>query len=216
MNRFVKVTVLTLLALATAATTIQFADAGERYWREHRPWHKRTVIVGVNPGVVVTRPRVIVREAPVVVDEGPVYDRETLYEDDDDNVYADPDRDYGRRVYRENVPDPDDYAAPRDYDDNDDQAYDNRPATEDDYFPDRPQSRVERREVETLGKQAVIETAPRKQTRKTSTVKQTEASDLKPWTKEWKAYCADRFSTFNPQNGTYLGYDQKRHFCKAG
>ena len=97
MNRFMKITVLTLLALATVATSIQFADAGERYWRQHRPWHKRTVIVGVNPGVAVVRPPVIVRQAPVVIDEGPIYDHEILYEDDDDTVFIAPDRDYGRR-----------------------------------------------------------------------------------------------------------------------
>lgn len=215
MNRFVKITVLTLAALATVATTIQFADAGERYWREHRRWHKRVVVVGVTPGVVVSRPRVIYREAPVVVDEGPVYDRQTIY-DDDDTVYADPDQDYGRRVYREDAPDPEDYAAPRDDDENDDQAYDNRPATEDDYFPERPKAYVERNSTESIRKQAVTETAPRKQVKKTTTIKEANAADLKPWTKEWKAYCANRFSTFNPQNGTYLGYDQKRHFCKAG
>lgn len=222
MNRFVKITVLTLAAIATVATTIQFADAGERQWRKHaRPWYKRTVVVGVTSGVVAgtiiaTRPRVIYREAPVVVDEGTIYDRETLY-DDDETAYSDPDQDYDRRVYRDDAPETDDYAAPRDgYDDNDQQAYGDQPATEDDYFPDRPKARVERNSTESIRKQATVETSPRRQARKTATIKDADAANLKPWTREWKDWCSGRFASFNPQNGTYLGYDQKRHFCKAG
>ena len=227
MNKFVKITVLTLAALATVATTIQFADAGERYWRKHaRPWHKRTVVVGVTAGVVAgaviaTRPRVIYSEAPVVVDEGPIYDRETVY-GDEDMVYADPDQDYGRRVYRDDAPEAEDYAAPRDeYEDGDRQGYGDQqtydpPATEDDYFPDRPQARVNRESTESIREQATIETAPRRHTKKTATIEEADAANLKPWTKQWRDYCSGRFSTFNPQNGTYLGYDQKRHFCKAG
>ena len=42
------------------------------------------------------------------------------------------------------------------------------------------------------------------------------AANLKPWTKEWRDWCSGRYSSFNPQNGTYLGYDKKRYFCKAG
>ncbi|MGV3550119.1 BA14K family protein [Rhizobium sp.] len=210
MNRFVKVTVLTLAALATVATSIQIADAGERYWREDRPWRKSRVVIDVAPRVVVSRPRVIYRENPrIVIDQGAVYD--------DDSVYADPDQDYGRQVYRDEAPDDENYAAPRRaYDDEEDQAYDNRPATEDDYFPERPQSYAERNSDDGIRKQPAIESAPRRQIRKNKTADQANASGLRPWTKEWRDYCASRFSSFNPENGTYLGYDQKRRFCKAG
>jgi hypothetical protein len=215
MNTFVKATVLALAAVATVATTIQVAEAGERNWRKHhRPWHKRTVVIGVHPGVVVARPRIVYRDAPVVIRQAPAYDREVIY--DDDTVYADPDQDYGNRAYRDDAPDADDYAAPRDYDYGDDEDYDNRAATEDDYFPERPQARVKRDSTERISKQAVIDSEPRRKPKKADTVKDAEAATLRPWTKEWKDWCSGRFSSFNPENGTYLGYDQKRHFCKAG
>lgn len=219
MNRFVKITVLTLAALATVATTIQFADAGERQWRKHgKPWNKRTVVVGVTAGViagavVATRPRVIYREAPVVIDEGPIYDPETVY--DDETVYVDPGRDDDRRVYSDDAPEVDDYAAPdEDYRyDLQPQDYGDRAATSDDYFPEKPRPRaVQRDTTDTLGRQ----TASGKQPKRTTSNDQVDATNLKPWTRQWRDYCASRFSSFNPQNGTYLGYDQKRHFCKAG
>jgi len=218
MNKIVKITVLALLALATLLTSIQIADAGERYWRRHAgPWHKRVVVVAPAPRFVIApRPRVIYHPAPVIVDQGPIYDRETIY-DDDDTVYADPDEGYGDRVYRDDAPEAE-YATPRydNRDDDDEQAYSDDSATEDDYFPERPAARVERKSNETIRKQATTETAPRKQVKKTPTVKEADAAGLKPWTKEWRDWCSGKFSTFNPQNGTYLGYDQKRHFCKAG
>jgi hypothetical protein len=35
-----------------------------------------------------------------------------------------------------------------------------------------------------------------------------------PWTDAWFAYCEDRYQSFNPQNGTFLGYDGRHHFCQ--
>ncbi len=99
-------------ALATIATTAQFASAGDRYWRKHHRghWQRNAVIAGVTAGVVVggiiaTRPRVVYREAPVVIEEEPVYeDRET--------VYIDPDvDDYERPAYRERVPVDEEYSG---------------------------------------------------------------------------------------------------------
>lgn len=219
MNRIARAVILSVTALTTVATTVQFASAGDRYWRRHhvvKPWNKRVVIAGVTAGVVAgavvaTRPRVIYRDDPVVVDEGPVYDPESRY--DEDTVYADPDEDNSVGVYRDDAPEADDYAAPR-YGEDDRQAYDDDAG--DGYFPDRPQADVERNNRSTVRKQATIEVAPRKQPKKVETIKEADAADLKPWSKEWKQWCAGRFSSFNPQNGTYLGYDQKRHFCKAG
>lgn len=34
-----------------------------------------------------------------------------------------------------------------------------------------------------------------------------------PWTPEWYAYCGRKFGSFDPQSGTYLGYDGYRHMC---
>ena len=30
---------------------------------------------------------------------------------------------------------------------------------------------------------------------------------------EWLAYCSQRFRSFDPASGTYLGYDGYRHYC---
>ncbi|MDH6266952.1 hypothetical protein M2360_002349 [Rhizobium sp. SG_E_25_P2] len=36
---------------------------------------------------------------------------------------------------------------------------------------------------------------------------------LEPWTARWRAYCADRYQSFNARTGTYKGYDGQDHFC---
>lgn len=38
---------------------------------------------------------------------------------------------------------------------------------------------------------------------------------LEPWSPEWFRYCGDRYGSFNPDTGTYLGYDGLNHFCVA-
>lgn len=38
---------------------------------------------------------------------------------------------------------------------------------------------------------------------------------LDPWTPEWYRYCEDRYRSFDPHSGTYVGYDGRRHFCEA-
>ena len=228
MNRIFKAVVLSVAALATVATTVEIASAGDRHWRKHhaKPWKKRVIIGGVAAGVVagavvVNRPRIVYRQRPVVVDEAPIYDREAIY--DDETVYADPDEDYGRRTYRDDMPEDEQYAAPS-YDDDDAPLYDQErnAGIDDDYFPERPQPRVERKRTETVERKraAPVKNTETKRTpvKRNDTAKRvaTDAAGLKPWSKEWKDWCSSRFPSFNPQNGTYLGYDQKRHFCKAG
>lgn len=39
------------------------------------------------------------------------------------------------------------------------------------------------------------------------------AGTLEPWTARWRAYCADRYQSFNARTGTYKGYDGQDHFC---
>jgi hypothetical protein len=34
-----------------------------------------------------------------------------------------------------------------------------------------------------------------------------------PWTPEWYAYCARKYGSFDPNSGTFLGYDGYRHTC---
>ena len=36
---------------------------------------------------------------------------------------------------------------------------------------------------------------------------------LEPWTPGWYEWCENRFRSFNPQRGTYRGYDGLDHFC---
>ena len=42
-----------------------------------------------------------------------------------------------------------------------------------------------------------------------------ESWALTPWTADWYDYCADRYRSFKPRNGTYTGYDGQQHFCVA-
>lgn len=34
-----------------------------------------------------------------------------------------------------------------------------------------------------------------------------------PWTPAWYDACSDRYRSFDPRSGTYLGYDGQRHLC---
>lgn len=35
-----------------------------------------------------------------------------------------------------------------------------------------------------------------------------------PWSPDWYNYCYSRYRSFNPNTGTYLGYDGYEHFCR--
>lgn len=235
MNRFVKVTVLVIVALATVATTIEYASAGDRYWRRHhavKPWKKRVVVGGLAAGIVAgtviaTRPRVIYRDDPVIVDEPPFYDEEAILGDEDDNsaygedddmsVYADPDVAPDQRGYREPDSTGEDYATPGFEDDEGYSSSEPLAESQDDYFPEKPRTRVERDAKPVERREATVEKLKAKPVRKKQAERrEASAADIKPWSKEWKTWCAGKFPSFNPQNGTYLGYDKKRHFCKAG
>ncbi|MCR6500209.1 BA14K family protein [Shinella sp. CPCC 101442] len=37
-----------------------------------------------------------------------------------------------------------------------------------------------------------------------------------PWTQSWFDYCSQRYRSFNPRSGTFVGYDGREHFCTAG
>ena len=41
------------------------------------------------------------------------------------------------------------------------------------------------------------------------------AGGLEPWSAEWYDYCSDRYRSFNPRSGTFIGYDGGEHFCVA-
>lgn len=40
-------------------------------------------------------------------------------------------------------------------------------------------------------------------------------SSYEPWTRDWYQYCSDRYRSFNPRTGTFVGYDGVRRFCEA-
>ena len=42
-----------------------------------------------------------------------------------------------------------------------------------------------------------------------------DRAQLEPWSPEWFRYCGDRYRSFNPDTGTFVGYDGDEHFCVA-
>ena len=40
-----------------------------------------------------------------------------------------------------------------------------------------------------------------------------ETVSLEPWSQGWYQYCSQKFRSFDPQKGTYRGYDGLDHFC---
>jgi hypothetical protein len=218
MNRVAKALILSVAALTTVASTIEFASAGDRHWRRHhvvKPWKKRVIVTGVVAGaVVVSRPRIIYREEPIIEEEVPFYDEDSIYDDDD--LHVGPGVEDRRRLYRDDVPEDDDFAAPSEGD-GDDIIYDDQRSAEydEEYFPDEPQVQIRKERNDAAQFEERAE-APRKH--KADSDKPREEANveaLKPWSSEWRQRCAKRFPSFNPQNGTYLGYDKKRRFCKA-
>lgn len=43
----------------------------------------------------------------------------------------------------------------------------------------------------------------------------THTGSLEPWTRGWYQYCDAKYRSFNPERGTYRGYDGRDHFCVA-
>ena len=42
-----------------------------------------------------------------------------------------------------------------------------------------------------------------------------ETYGVEPWTPEWYRYCSQRYRSFDPDSGTFVGYEGMRHFCAA-
>ncbi len=42
------------------------------------------------------------------------------------------------------------------------------------------------------------------------------APSFEPWTQSWYDYCSQRYRTFSPDSGTFVGNDGREHFCVAG
>jgi hypothetical protein len=39
---------------------------------------------------------------------------------------------------------------------------------------------------------------------------------LEAWTPGWYRYCSQRYRSFDSQSGTFVGYDGREYFCRAG
>ena len=42
-----------------------------------------------------------------------------------------------------------------------------------------------------------------------------DVGGLQPWSPEWFRWCGDTYRSFDPDTGTYVGYDGEQHFCVA-
>ncbi|MBW9062679.1 BA14K family protein [Rhizobium herbae] len=51
---------------------------------------------------------------------------------------------------------------------------------------------------------------------RTRTVVVESDGGLEPWSRAWYRYCSQRYRSFDPQSGTFVGYDGREHFCRAG
>ncbi len=40
--------------------------------------------------------------------------------------------------------------------------------------------------------------------------------ELRPWSPAWRRYCSQRYRSFDPGTGTFIGYDGREHFCTVG
>lgn len=192
------IAILSLAAIATVIAPLSSAEARKRFPRYHGNHHRAAIIgataltAGVIIGSHMSRPRV--HRRAVIVDRGPVYVAPR---------YVDPGYDVDQPIY-----DAPDYS--------DDQAYDNQGQDEDllygqddegdyagrqddqgdnDYYPAKPRQHADRDQVDEG---------------------QDTAGALEPWSAEWKAYCSERYRTFDPRKGTYHGVDGRDHFCVAG
>lgn len=38
--------------------------------------------------------------------------------------------------------------------------------------------------------------------------------NLEPWSPDWYSYCYSRYRSFNPDSGTFIGYDGYERFCR--
>lgn len=45
-------------------------------------------------------------------------------------------------------------------------------------------------------------------------VPQRRDDDLEPWSKAWYVYCSRKFKSFDPETGTFTGYDGVKKFCR--
>ncbi|EJF83981.1 hypothetical protein MCU_00649 [Bartonella elizabethae Re6043vi] len=74
-----------------------------------------------------------------------------------------------------------------------------------------PQRQVVYQEVPQVVYQKVPETQIIYESQSTATYQPLQ----QPWTRGWLQYCKKKYRSFNPQTGTFRGYDGQNHFCYA-
>ncbi len=42
-----------------------------------------------------------------------------------------------------------------------------------------------------------------------------DPAPLRPWSRSWMRYCSQRYRSFDPSTGTYVGYDGRERFCEG-
>lgn len=42
-----------------------------------------------------------------------------------------------------------------------------------------------------------------------------DSGGLEPWSRGWFDYCSETYRSFNPDTGTFVGFDGQEHFCVA-
>lgn len=42
-----------------------------------------------------------------------------------------------------------------------------------------------------------------------------DPAPMRPWSRSWMRYCSQRYRSFDPGTGTYVGYDGEEHFCEG-
>jgi len=188
MNRHFRIVVLGAATLATLLTTFEIASARDRYWRDRHHGHYNNGRWVATGVLGGLAAGVIVGSALAEPEPDVVYER-PLRVVVDEGPYAEPEYGEPEAEYVGRVGDVDTqerYAGPQD-DDIGNQAQG------EDYFPERPQPH-RRRQVDD----------------------DTARSAIEPWSEEWRAYCAERYQSFNARSGTYKGDDGQSHFCTAG
>lgn len=74
-----------------------------------------------------------------------------------------------------------------------------------------PQRQVVYQEVPQVVYQQVPQTQIIYESQSTATYQPLQ----QPWTRGWLQYCKKKYRSFNPQTGTFRGYDGQDHFCYA-
>ncbi|MFM2278245.1 MAG: hypothetical protein RLZZ444_476 [Pseudomonadota bacterium] len=186
MNAFGKTLILSAASIAVLASSFEFASARDRYWRHPHGRHVNNTAIAA--GVIGLTAGVIIGNA-IASEPRVVYRPRPVYRPRTVIVDEGPVYDEVEPVYVE--PEARLEGPVEDFDSDDARVVERQDQARD-YFPEAPaRERMTRTNV-------------------------ADGYSLEPWTPDWRAWCAERYRSFNPSTGTYRGYDSRDHFCTAG